>query len=148
VTAQFWCRRTVALLLCAFLTGVLSGSYALPESVVVEHRGDVNLASFSCTQLPHGEIIQGVCYDPAESYLIVRLSITWYQFCAVDAATVKDLLSASSVDTFFDKSIRGHGKERSPFDCRDHPPPADSSEVAHFVHHACKLPGERLTSCA
>jgi hypothetical protein len=60
-----------------------------------------------------------VCYDKANSYMLILLNSTWYHYCEIDSGTVAALIGAESVGRFFNANIKGTGKD-GPFDCRSH----------------------------
>jgi hypothetical protein len=83
------------------------------EVVTVKYRGPVSLAPFTCDPVTRSSFIQRVCYDAANSSLLLDLGGTWYQFCGIDAGTVSDLMAAESINQFYNASVRGH------FNCRN-----------------------------
>lgn len=95
---------------------------AKAETVQVKYHGPVPLAAFSCTDVRENSDVSRICYDRAERYMVIRLKKTYYHYCDIDAATVADLLRASSKRQFFQARIRGSGAD-GPFDCRTHPVP-------------------------
>ncbi len=82
------------------------------ETVFVKYRGVVDLAPFTCHAVTRSSFIQRVCYDRRELYMIINLQGTYYHYCEIDARTVDQLLSASSMGRFYNTVIKGH------FDCR------------------------------
>ena len=52
---------------------VLIAMPARSETVDVKYRGVVDLKPFACTDTPRSSFIQRVCYDKAESYMLVNL---------------------------------------------------------------------------
>ena len=43
------------------------------ETVNVKYRGVINLAPFACTDTPRSSFIRRVCYDKAQSYMLINL---------------------------------------------------------------------------
>lgn len=84
----------------------------------MRYRGMVDLAPFTCTETPRSSFIRQVCYDPAQSYMLIDLPGTWYQYCEIDRATFEKLLTAKSAGGFFNASIRSREGTMGPFDCR------------------------------
>jgi KTSC domain len=85
-----------------------------PEVVTVKYRGPVSLAPFKCDAITRSSFIERVCYDAANSYMLIDLSGTWYHYCEIDADTVSNLMAADSMGRFYNQSIKGR------FDCRTH----------------------------
>lgn len=85
---------------------------AWAESVNVKYRGVVHLAPFKCEAVSRSSLVQRVCYDRRNSYMIINLSGAYYHYCEIDAATVSALLGAESMGTYYNRSIKGR------FDCR------------------------------
>jgi hypothetical protein len=56
----------------AILFFLISAS-ARAESVAVKYRGVVDLKPFACTETPRSSFIQRVCYDKAQSYMLIDL---------------------------------------------------------------------------
>ena len=101
-------------------TGASSGGSTTPsgaqstETVFVKYRGPVSLAPFVCDAVTRSSFIQGVCYDAKNTYMLIKLNGTYYQYCEIDPDVVAGLESAVSMGRFFGRSIKGH------FDCRTH----------------------------
>jgi hypothetical protein len=88
------------------------------ETVDVKYRGPVDIAAFKCTSIDRSSFIRRVCYDAANSYMVVKLNETYYHYCDIDSTTVDAFNTAASMGRFFNDAIRGH------FDCRNgHVPP-------------------------
>lgn len=83
----------------------------------------IDLSSFSCTDTARSSFVRHVCYDPPKKFIAIKLRDTWYPYCEVDDASVKSLLDASSIGRHYNEHFRSRGKNRGPFDCRDHPMP-------------------------
>jgi hypothetical protein len=97
---------------------VAGSALAAPGTADVKYRGVVDLAPFTCTDTPRSSFIRGICYDRAQSYMLINLSGTWYHYCEIDAGTVDKLLTAKSAGRFFNTSIRSREGTFGPFDCR------------------------------
>ena len=87
-------------------------SVALAEKVNVKYRGEVDLGPFTCHTIQQSSFVNRVCYDSANSYMLISLKGTYYHYCAIDAATVNALLQANSIGTYYNQNIKGR------FDCR------------------------------
>jgi hypothetical protein len=48
------------------------------ETVNVKYRGVIDLKPFVCTDTPRSSFIQRVCYDKAQSYMLINLRGTYY----------------------------------------------------------------------
>jgi KTSC domain len=101
------------------LVGVTSECWS--EMVDVKYRGTVDLAPFKCTSIDRSSFIRRVCYDTANSYMIVKLNETYYHYCDIDSVTVDAFNAADSMGRFYNASIKGR------FDCR-------TGHVPAFAH--------------
>jgi hypothetical protein len=105
--------NTAALLL------VLISASASAETVNVKYRGIVDLEPFACTDTPRSSFIQRVCYDKAQSYMLINLRGTYYHYCELPPATFEEFLAAPSMGQFYNQNIKSSGSD-GPFDCRTH----------------------------
>ena len=96
---------------------LIATSVAHAESVFVKYRGSVPLDSFQCEDITRSSVIKRVCYDKANSYLVLNLNGTYYHYCEVGVSVVSELLNASSMGKYYGTYIKGQG-EMGPFDCR------------------------------
>lgn len=101
-----------AWLLLVVIFWLLSISDAQSETVNVKYRGPVNLAPFKCETIGRSSLVNRVCYDNRERYMIINLQGTYYHYCEIDSRTVSELLAASSMGRYFNANIKGN------FDCR------------------------------
>ena len=85
-----------------------------PEVVTVKYRGPVSLAPFKCDAITRSSFIERVCYDAANSYMLIDLTGRWYHYCEIDPGTVSSLMAADFTGRFYNQSIKGR------FDCRTH----------------------------
>ncbi|HZP32700.1 MAG TPA: KTSC domain-containing protein [Candidatus Acidoferrales bacterium] len=99
-------------------TAIALCSAAHSESVYVKYRGPVDLKPFTCTNTV-SSFVNRVCYDKANSYMLILLNSTWYHYCEIDEKTVAALVNAPSVGRFYNTYIKGSGLDGS-FDCRTH----------------------------
>jgi hypothetical protein len=102
-----------------FLVLLVTGARA--ESVDVKFRGPVDLKPFVCTDTK-SSFVNRVCYDRANSYMLILLNSTWYHYCEIGEGTVKSLLAADSKGRYYNANIKGSGSD-GPFDCRTHKMP-------------------------
>jgi hypothetical protein len=101
---------------------VLVCRLASAETVQVKYHGSVSLDLFACAEVKEGSDVSRICYDVAERYMIMRLKTTYYHYCEIGDATVRELRAAASKRQYFEARIRGSGTN-GPFDCRTHPIP-------------------------
>jgi hypothetical protein len=106
--------RTAVVVIASLISMPLSA-----ETVDVKYRGIVDLKPFTCTDTPRSSFIQRVCYDKAQSYMLINLRGTYYHYCEMPAATLDALLAAPSMGQFYNQRIKGTGSD-GPFDCRTH----------------------------
>jgi hypothetical protein len=103
---------------------LLSGRPAFAECVTtIKYRDTpVCLDTFACTETPQSRFVREICYDVAKSYMLIRLNDTWYQYCAVDSASVYYLIHAGSVGTYYNWNFRSDSPLHGAFDCKDQTP--------------------------
>jgi hypothetical protein len=104
-----------------FLLMLAAGVHA--ETVDVKYRGPVDLKTFECRDINRSSFIQRVCYDKAQSYMIINLRGTNYHYCGLPNATFDSLMGAPSMGQFYNQNIKGTGSD-GPFDCRTHRVPS------------------------
>lgn len=88
------------------------------EVVMVKYRGPVDLAPFTCEFVQRSSLVQRLCYDAREQYVIVNLSGTYYHYCEVPASTLAAWRGAESMGRFYNRNVKGR------FDCRVNRVPA------------------------
>lgn len=93
-------------------------SVAGAETVNVKYRGPVDLKPFKCESFSRSSLVDRVCYDGKEQYMIINLQGVYYHYCEIDAGTVSQLLRAESMGRYFNAAIKGK------FDCRTRKVPA------------------------
>lgn len=96
-------------LLASFVVGI-----AHAETVNVKYRGPVDLAPFKCESISRSSLVNRVCYDSKEKYMVINLQGVYYHYCEIDGGTVSQLLKADSMGRYYNASIKGN------FDCRTH----------------------------
>ena len=89
------------------------------ETVDVKYRGPVDLKTFECRDINRSSFIQRVCYDKAQSYMIISLKGTYYHYCELSPATLDGLMGAPSMGQFYNQNIKGT-RSNGPCDCRTH----------------------------
>jgi len=93
------------------------------ETIDVKYRGSVDLKTFECRDIDRSSFIQRVCYDKAQSYMVISLKGTYYHYCELPPATFDGLMGAASMGQFYNQNIKGSGSD-GPFDCRTHRVPS------------------------
>ena len=79
------------------------------ETVDVGSRGIVDLRTFECRDISRSTIIQRVCYDKAQRYLIVGIRGSYDQYCGFPPQTFDGFMTAPSMGQFFNQNIGGSG---------------------------------------
>jgi hypothetical protein len=92
-------------LLLSALLGLLPGA-ATAEHVFVKHRGMVSLEGFECRPVA-SSLVDSVCYDRRQAYLLIQLRGTFHHHCNVEPQTVSALVAGDSVGRFYNTAIRG-----------------------------------------
>src|SRR5262245_27268113 len=111
--------QVVVRMMSVLILGSLFATPIRAEAVDVKYRGTVDLKPFACTDTPRSSFIQRVCYDKAQSYMLISLRGTYYHYCELPAATLDAFLAAPSMGQFYNQRIKGTGSD-GPFDCRTH----------------------------
>ena len=86
------------------------------ESIDVRYRGPVNLKSFDCQDITRSSLIERVCYDEANRYMVVRRNAVHGQYCELPKEVVVAFLNAPSMGQYFKANIAGNDKS-GPYDC-------------------------------
>jgi hypothetical protein len=110
--------RTAVVVIASLISMPLSA-----ETVDVKYRGIVDLKPFTCTDTPRSSFTQRVCYDKAQSSMLINLRGTYYHYCELPATTFDAFLIAQSMGQFYNQRIKGTGSD-GPFDCRTHRVPS------------------------
>ena len=98
---------------------VLIATPVSSETADVKYRGVVDLKPFACTDTPRSSFIQRVCYDKAQSYMLINLRGTYYHYCELPPVTFDAFITAPSMGQFYNQKIKGTGSD-GPYDCRTH----------------------------
>jgi hypothetical protein len=106
-------RAATTLVLLLFTAEVRS------ETVDVKYQGPVDLKTFECRDINRSSFIHRVCYDKAQSYMVISLKGTYYHYCELPPATFDGLMGAPSMGQFYNQKIKGTGSD-GPYDCRTH----------------------------
>jgi hypothetical protein len=97
------------------VTALLLGLLASPvdsETIDVRGRGTVDLRTFECRDINRSTVVQRVCYDVAQSYLVVAVGGVYDQFCGVPAKTYAAFMVAPSMGLFLNRNIRAASEGR------------------------------------
>ena len=105
--------------LTVVLASFLYAAEVRSETVDVKYRGPVDLKTFACADTPRSSFIERVCYDKAQSYMLINLRGTFYHYCELPVSTYDALMGAPSMGQFYNQKIKGTGKD-GPYDCRTH----------------------------
>jgi len=100
--------RAATSLIALLLTAPLGS-----ETVDVRDRGPVDLATFECRDINRSSLIQRVCYDQAQRYLIVGIRGNYEDFCELPPQAYTGFMTAPSMGQFFNRNIRAGSN-----DCR------------------------------
>lgn len=103
-------------LLAAGLAAVCHQASA--ETVMVKYRGALDLVHLHCEGVRQSSLVQRLCYDEGNEYVVVSLNGTYYHYCAVPPGVVSDWRSAPSMRQYVNAAIKGR------YDCRNSLPPA------------------------
>src|SRR5437773_74294 len=81
------------------LVGLSTATHA--ECITARYRDGacVDLAPFVCTETK-SSFVNRVCYDKAQTYMLILLKSTWYHYCAIPEETATELVAAESVGRF------------------------------------------------
>jgi hypothetical protein len=98
------------------LVRLAGATWADAETVNVEDRGAVDLRPFACHDITRSSLINRVCYDAANGYMIVQLNSVYSQYCGMPGATLDAFLNAPSMGQYYKAKIASAGPNRS-YDC-------------------------------
>jgi hypothetical protein len=107
-------RFVLCLSAIVFLAGVGATwlSTAIAETVAVKYRGPVDLSPFACEWITRSAVVERLCYDTRERYVIVNLRGIYYHYCEVPPNVVAAWQQADSMGKFHNEQVKGR------FDCR------------------------------
>ena len=88
------------------------------ETVYVKYRGPLELSNLKCESVTRSSLVQRLCYDKSNEYVVVSLNGIYYHYCAVPPSIVAQWRSADSMGSYFNVAIKGR------YDCRVNPVPA------------------------
>jgi hypothetical protein len=93
-------------------------------TVDVKYRGSVDLKTFECRDINRSSFIQRVCFDKAQSSMVISLKGVYYHYCELPAPTFAGLMGAPSMGQFYNQNLKGSGSD-GPYDCRTHRVPSN-----------------------
>ena len=105
------------------LIGLLLSAEFGSETVDVKGRGAIDISPFECRDINRSSLIQRVCYDKANSYIIIGIKGVYNQYCELPQLAFDGLMDAPSMGQFFNQNIGGSGADGR-YDCRTHPAPS------------------------
>ncbi len=79
------------------------------ETVNVRDGCRIDLEKYECRDINRSTVIQRVCYDPAQSDLIVSVRGNYIRYCELPAATFEAFMTAPSMGQFFARNISESG---------------------------------------
>jgi 4-aminobutyrate aminotransferase-like enzyme len=87
------------------MLALLCASPVTTETVDVRGRGEIDLASFVCTDTPRSTVVQRVCYDEARRHLLVKARGAYSEYCRLPAATFEAFVVARSMGQYYRQRI-------------------------------------------
>lgn len=109
-------KRTVVFSMAFAATGIVAGTIpttvVAAETVMVKYRGPVDLAPFNCEWVSRSSVVNRLCYDAKEKYVVVNLTGTYYHYCEVPANVVSAWRQADSMGRYYNAVMKGK------YDCR------------------------------
>jgi hypothetical protein len=103
---------SMALAATGIVAGTIPTSAVAAETVMVKYRGPVDLAPFNCEWVSRSSVVNRLCYDIKEKYVVVNLSGTYYHYCEVPANVVSGWRQADSMGRYYNAVVKGR------YDCR------------------------------
>ncbi|TYP82979.1 KTSC domain-containing protein [Maritimibacter alkaliphilus HTCC2654] len=94
-----------------YAVGLAMMAVALPcvaETVNVKYWGAADLDEYACTDT-QSSFVHRICFNGDEAHVVVLLNSTYYAYCNVDAATVRNWLNSSSKGRFYNANIKNSG---------------------------------------
>lgn len=93
-----------------------AGLGACSWAAQVKYYGEVPLEKLDCKEITAAQssFVRLICYDKPQQFMVIQLRDTKYPYCEIDEATVKELLNAPSIGTYYNQNLKGSPN----FDCR------------------------------
>ncbi len=89
------------------------------ECVDVKNRGKVSLSQMQCSTISGLELIERICYDKANSYLVVQIVGQYSEYCGVQELYFGEFMKAPKKGQYLETHIRN-----GIFDCSIFQPPS------------------------
>jgi hypothetical protein len=99
----------------AALLALLCTSPVATEVIEVQGRGEIDLATFACTDTPRSTVVQRVCYDAAQRHLLVNAGGVYSEYCHLPVATFEAFVVAPSMGQYYRQRIAAAAA--TPFAC-------------------------------
>jgi len=123
MTKNIITKALFTFVLSAFLSGCTNSTPILSNNsqvtnqenyIVVKYRADsVNINSPVFEHIPtSSSVVNGLWYDQANKYMIIKLNSTYYHYCGLSATEWTSFKNASSYGTYYNAKIKGN------YDCR------------------------------
>jgi len=103
------------LLVSCFLLLTINSAHA--QEVFVKYRGLVDLSNFYCPSIKPSSVVNNICYDQQNEYLLVQLNRTYYHYCEVPLSVFSDWIDADSLGRYYKAFVKGN------YSCRLSKPP-------------------------
>lgn len=102
------------LLLCQYATQAFAA-----ECVDVRDRGKTSLEQLKCTSAQTNELLETICYDSNNAYLLLNIAGQYFEYCGVKELYVEELTKAKKKSDYINTHIA-----IGVFDCTIFQPPA------------------------
>lgn len=86
--------------------GLLMATSAGAETVTVKYAGEVDLSGYDCAPTKPSSFVNRICYDEAQSHLIVLLGETYYQYCGIPTEVVAEWRASESLGRFYNANVK------------------------------------------
>lgn len=93
-------------------TGNLPAEAVAGETVTVKYRGPVDLAPFNFEWVSRSSVVNRLCYDAKERYIVVNLTGAYYHYCEIPSSVVSAWRQAESMGRYYNAVVKGN------YDCR------------------------------
>ncbi len=98
-----------------FLLIIIFSFSVQAETIWVKYRNtpiDTPKGDFEELKIKHSSFVKRILFDEQNSYLLVKLSDTFYHYCGISKSEVQKWQSAQSLGKYYNTSIKGK------YDCR------------------------------
>jgi hypothetical protein len=96
------------------------GSHVYAKEVYVKDRGNIDVANghFKQLGLKGSTLVKNMYYDKGNSYLLVKLSRRYYQYCSIPQSVVGEWQRSESLSKYYNNNIKSN------YDCKVNPVPS------------------------